>query len=329
MTINVFAENHGWLFEDLKQHFRGLEDLHGFEVLVSERPLAAADVWVALRTKEAGASPDLGRTVVCVHDLFGGGDDDMYRPGGPRQSVRDAGALVLSHPGQRRILSEAGISLRGVPVVERPLGALSVFTPRRLRPERFRVGWVGRNHARKRLGWFVEAISRLGLEPAQLLVSLIGSGLADAAASLRAHGVSCSLYEKDDHEISAYPQLYRSLDCVVITSSTEAGPLPLFEALATGLPVVSTPVGWAPYFSDKAPRYVRLADDPLEVAARLRQLRRERQEMFDERFEIARLVEGWSLESWLRSVLELADSLAAEAGSGRGRLSPTPTTPRA
>ena len=311
LEINIYAENHGWLFEDLKQHFKSLNHTHGLEVLVSDRPLAVADAWVALRTKEAAASPDIRRTVVCVHDLFC--DSDMYQPGGSRQAVRNAGAFVLSHPDQRRILSEAGISLQGVRIVDRPLGALTIFAPRKRNPEHFSVGWVGRNHARKRLGWFVQAIRQLRPGPEQFRVALIGSGLGNAAASLRASGVECSLYDKDAHAISTYPRLYQNLDCLVITSSTEAGPLPLFEALATGLPVVSTPVGWAPYFSDKAPQYVRLASNPHEIAVGLEQLRSEKQEMFDKRFEISGLLKEWSLDSWLLAVLNLAGSLAASS----------------
>lgn len=307
IKVNVYAANLGWLFEDLKQHFKRLNNVHGFEVLISDQPLALADAWVALRTKEAAAAPDIRRTVVCIHDLFCA--DGMYQQGGSRQAVRAAGAVVLAHPDQRRILSEAGISLQGVPVVERPLGALTSFTPRQHHAARFCVGWVGRNHARKRLDWFVQAILKLGLAPAHLRVVLIGSGLNEAAVSLRAQGVDCSLYERDAHAIATYPQLYQSLDCLVITSATEAGPLPLFEALATGVPVVSTPVGWASYFSAAAPRYVRLASNPTEIASRLEQLRGEKQALFDERFEIARLVAEWSLDSWLLAVLELAGAL--------------------
>lgn len=144
-------------------------------------------------------------------------------------------------------------------------------------------------------------------------MALIGSGLGDAAAGLRAGGVDCRLYEKDAHAFSIYPRLYQGLDCLVITSSTEAGPLTLFEALATGLPVVSTPVGWAPYFADRAAQYVRLAGNPDEIAAALEQLRSEKQEMFDKRFEIAQLVKEWSLDSWLLAVLNLAGSLAAKS----------------
>lgn len=309
LRVNIYAEDLGWLFEDLKGHFQRLNHTHGFEVLVSEQPLLTADTWIALRTREAVVSPDLRRTVVCIHDLLSG--DHMYRQDGARRAVRDAGALVLSHPDQRVILSEEGISLEGIPILERPLGALNTFTPRSHVPARFSVGWVGRHHPRKRLDWFIKAMLELGLGSEQLQVALIGSGLGDAAATLRANGVDCRLHDRDSHPISTYPQLYQALDCVVITSSTEAGPLPLFEALATGLPVVSTPVGWAPFFSGQAPQYVRLAGNPQEIAVQLKQLSTERQATFTRRFEIADLVKPWSLDGWLLAVLELAGSLAS------------------
>jgi glycosyltransferase involved in cell wall biosynthesis len=309
--INVYAENRGWLFEDLKQHFLELNGQNDLVVSVSDQPELTADAWVALRTKEGAASPDLRRTVICVHDLFC--EPGIYDYGGSRQSVRSAGGLVFSHPDQRTILSQAGISFERTRVLERPLGALSIFTPRQRETECFSVGWVGRNHSRKRLEWFIQAIQQLRQIPAELRISLIGRGLSEAAASLRESGLNCTLYEKQWHSIAQYPQLYQDLDCVVITSSTEAGPLPLFEALATGVPVVSTPVGWAPYFSQRAPRYVRLADSPDEITARLRQLRVEQQEMFKSRYEIAALVKGWSLETWLSLVLDLATSLVLVA----------------
>jgi glycosyltransferase involved in cell wall biosynthesis len=309
LRINVYAEDRGWLFEDLKKHFQSLNQIHGFEVTISEQPLMTANIWVALRTMEAVKSPDLRRTVVCIHDVLF--DDEMYRQNGSRGVVRDAGALVLSHPDQRTILAAEGISLEGIPILERPLGALKTFVPRRKLPACFNVGWIGRAHPRKRLGWFVQAMLELGLGPDQLQVTLIGSGLSDAAVALRANEVDCQLYDRDLHPISVYPQLYQNLDCVVITSTTEAGPLPLFEALATGLPVVSTPVGWARFFSRKAPRYVLLAGNPQEIAAQLKQLKVQREEIFASRFEIAGLVKQWSLDGWILAVLELAASLAS------------------
>lgn len=306
LRINVYAEDHGWLFEDLKRHFDRLR-IEGFEILISDRPVTASDRWVALRTREAGISPDLKRTVVCIHDLFC--DSEMYRPGGSRWGVREAGGLVLSHPEQRRILIDSGVPLDQISILERPLGALSAFTVRQQRSARFSVGWVGRNHWRKRLNWLIEAVEALKFAPQELHVSLIGEGLEQAADCFLRRGVSCSLYPKSEYSIFEYPRLYQKLDCVVITSSTEAGPLPLFESLATGVPVVTTPVGWASYFAKRAPMYVRLAESPAEITATLKQLRVEKEELFEKRLDIARLVQDWSLDAWLVEVLNLAGSL--------------------
>jgi glycosyltransferase involved in cell wall biosynthesis len=306
IRVNVYAQNGGWLFEDLKQHF-ARRHVAGIQVLASDEPLITADAWVVIRTHEAEASPDLKRTVVCIHDLYD--HSGMYRPGGMRQAVRHAGALALSHPDQRRILRASDVSLEGLRLLERPLGALSIFQVRQRPPQRFCVGWVGRNHWRKRPEWFVEAVQGLGLSPAQLRAVMIGLDLGQFVRHLQVSGVDCRYYPRETHSIGEYPRLYQELDCVVITSCTEAGPLPLFEALATGLPVISTPVGWAPMLAEKAPQFVRLASDPAQITARLNQLRAEKQTMFEKRCEMAGVVAEWTLDAWLVEVLRLAASL--------------------
>jgi len=42
------------------------------------------------------------------------------------------------------------------------------------------------------------------------------------------------------------PNLYRSLDYVLITSAYEGGPMSAIEALASGVPVISPDIGWMP-----------------------------------------------------------------------------------
>ena len=306
MKVNIFASNKGWLFEDLKQHFQNSK-VEGIEVLVSDSPLSKADVWVALRTGEAHLAPCLKRTIVCFHDLYNYAG--MYTEGGGRGKIRDAGGLVLSHPQQKEILKQAGISLQNMLILERPLGALSIFQIRQHNRKRFCVGWVGRNIELKRLPWFIEAIENLNLNHVKLHVNLIGRDLQAATAQLEQMGISCNHYAKNKYSIFDYPALYQQLDCLVITSSTEAGPLTLFEALATGIPVISTPVGWAVYLSQQAPQYIQLVESPAEITSNLRQLSYQKEAMFEKRFEIASLVEQWSLDSWFLEVLQFAASL--------------------
>ena len=84
----------------------------------------------------------------------------------------------------------------------------------------------------------------------------------------------------------------------------------MFEALATGVPVVSTPVGWAPHLATKAPGFVFLAESPKGIATHLETIWSRRKEIFASRFQIAALVEDYHLDDWFQEVLQLAATLA-------------------
>jgi glycosyltransferase involved in cell wall biosynthesis len=301
--VNVVARNAGWFFEDLKRHFRAIprSDL---SVVATDQPLRDADAWVYLRTCEAASSPDPGRTVVQIHDMY---DHGLYRPGGERACVARCAAIAATHPGQRRILAESGIVLDGKPFLARPIGALRAFTLRTTLPARFTVAWVGRpvtHHGRdiKRVDWFVDAVRAAG---GDLEVVLLGERLEAAHDRLRQAGIGCRYLHRAQNAIDRYPQHYQGFDCVVISSSTEAGPLCLFEALATGVPVVSTPVGWAPeLLRDGENGYLAASVD--ETAAAIRRIRAGREAWFARRAAIRGSMDGLTLESWIDANLDLA-----------------------
>ena len=309
LKINVCVKgSDDWLFGDLRAGFHSTH-VEGVEVIPTETPIQNADGWIFIRTGEASNSPDVSRTVVCVHDLYD--HDGMYRPGQPRWKALQARGVVLCHPRQRQILKDAGIDLSRSLVLERPLGALRKFTVRTsCNDGQFRVGWVGREHARKRTSWFAEAMQCLGISKTDVVAVLIGKELDPLCQLVRGNGIAVEHCDRAHLSIHDYPALYQRLDCLVITSSTEAGPLPLFEALATGVPVVSTPVGWAPQVASKAPGFVFLADSPKGIAAHLETIRSRRAEMFASRFQIAATVEDHHLDDWFHEVLQLAAALA-------------------
>src|SRR5215469_3819337 len=175
IRVNVCAEGNDWLFADLKDGFRSAGS-GTLQVVVTETPVLHADAWVFIRTREACASSDLARTVVCIHDLYE--LDGMYLPGGEREAVRTAGGLVLSHPAQREILCRMGIRLEGRQLLERPLGALRIFQPRLRMPEVFTIGWCGRYHWRKRPEWLFECCKLLADTSIVFRISLVGKDLA-------------------------------------------------------------------------------------------------------------------------------------------------------
>ena len=90
--VNVCLEGaEDWLFGDLKLGFPK-HQLPGLRVIATETPVPDADAWIYIRTSEAASSPDLERTVVCIHDLYQHGDS--YSPNGDRSAVRKAAAIV-------------------------------------------------------------------------------------------------------------------------------------------------------------------------------------------------------------------------------------------
>lgn len=65
MKINVYCQDRGWLFEDLKR------EIASYGAKPSSRPLRNFDAYICIRTKEAPLSPKPKKTVVQVHDMKG------------------------------------------------------------------------------------------------------------------------------------------------------------------------------------------------------------------------------------------------------------------
>lgn len=320
-----------WLFEDLARHLCRVGAEMGHECLWTADP-CDAHAWVVLRTVEVGTTPDPARTVGMIHDLY----PDDYGPGGTREAVWSCGGLVLTHPEQKRIIfQEIGNVALLAPQICRPIGACREFfvvgglttedehgpiseryTQYRPPGDPFTVGWVGRpityrGRDIKRLDRLVGAVRELG-PPVRVL--LVGSNLAETAELLRQAGAEVELHDRypgrGPWETWA-PALYARMDALLITSELEAGPMCLFEALAAGVPVVTTPCGWADLRSaphhawlSRIPRHLGLAvyEKPAGAADALAALRnRPRCNPRD-----------WApaLDSWCREVIELAVEVA-------------------
>ena len=101
------------------------------------------------------------------------------------------------------------------------------FDPSRFSPRRIRIGVIGRsyNNGRKGEDLLIEVARRF---PA---VDWVVTGANWGLKSKRVRS-------------RALPDLYRSLDYLLIPSRTEGGPMSAIEALASGVPVISADVGW-------------------------------------------------------------------------------------
>jgi hypothetical protein len=99
----------------------------------------------------------------------------------------------------------------------------SRFTRRCVRPELTTIGWCGFPASTanfqsdlKRYFMFEEIVKATGLTP---------------------------LVSHKNYDYDTMHKFYESIDLLICTSLTEGGPLPVFEAIACGVPVISTDVG--------------------------------------------------------------------------------------
>lgn len=305
-TINVVARNRGWLFEDLKSHFAALR-VPGVHIIPSEKPVRQADAWIFLRANEVCESPDLSRTVVQIHDQY----DDCYHVAGSRHILKECGAFCFTHPEQERIV-RSHMDISGKPVLIKPLGASGQFQLRKTLPKKFSVAWVGRpvnfnGRDVKRVAWFGAALSQLTVAE-DLAVILLGDRLSDVAKEVEGKGIACSHYPRWKYKYSQYPNAYSEMDCLVITSEFAAGPNCLFEALATGVPVIATPCGWVETLIRNGDNGY-IVTSPSDIAATIESIRANRELWFSRRSAIRESAVGLSLERWLEENVALAASL--------------------
>lgn len=306
LEINMAAINKGWLFEDIKQHFSKIKR-ENVKIVCSEHPRRGADAWIFLRTGEAAKTPDPASTIVHIHDLY---DDGMYKLKGKRRIVAKCAGVVLTHPDQRTILEDNGIALEAKYILCRPLGPLKEFTPRKALPKCFSIGWVGRPVVHngediKRVYWFVDAVKSLELPPGKFRVIFMGERLESYHQALINANIQSVYYPRSRWSISRYPQYYHELDCVVNTSTRESGPMSLFEAFASGVPVISTPMGWAKeWIHDGENGY--LVKDVSGICKALHLLYKNRKDWFDKRFRIYETLQGYTMDSWMEQNLDLA-----------------------
>lgn len=312
MLINPYASTLAsgpWLFDDLKRHFRnprfdhwGVRDgvdepFYSLSVSPTEAPDPDADAWICIRAWEVHLTPDPARTIVQIHC-------NEPRLWGELGKIDRCAAIVYTHPCQIGLMPAAGVSI-DKPSLIRPIGALRAFTLRDEMHELPSFGWIGRDTgSNKRTDLFRDAIARCAGQ-FDLRAVCIGSQLDGLVSEL----CGTTAARVDHHHrlvtpIGAYPALYRTLDAIVITSVDEAGPMPLFEALATGVPVVTTDCGWARHFiEDGINGYIV---EPHEIADRLLDIASHRSEWFARRQLIRATLRGWTLEDWIEDNVRLA-----------------------
>lgn len=99
----------------------------------------------------------------------------------------------------------------------------------------------------------------------KITVLLTGPSRGYVVSRLKKFGIEYKHVQLKDY--SKIPIYYQALDCYLITSREEGGPKGLVESIASGIPVLTTPVGMAYDVLDKSQIFSSF--DPIEIASEL------------------------------------------------------------
>jgi glycosyltransferase involved in cell wall biosynthesis len=125
---------------------------------------------------------------------------------------------------------------------------------------------------RKGIDVFVAAMLELHQHLPEAAALIVGPGWQDVVSSLRKRGVQCVWlpYIADPARL---PQMYHALDFYWVTARVEGGPVPLLEAMSSGICCLSTRVGLArDIVRDGIDAVLLPFNDPGEVASHTRKL---------------------------------------------------------
>lgn len=125
---------------------------------------------------------------------------------------------------------------------------LNKFQPNSELHEPIVIGFAGRYHPAKGYPYLFETMAKLKDQPVAFRIA--GGGASLNNPEVKAH---FELYQLDQEkvklldQVSDMPAFYQSIDVFLMTSITEGFPNVLVEAMASGLPCISTDVGDASY----------------------------------------------------------------------------------
>jgi len=129
------------------------------------------------------------------------------------------------------------------------------------------IGFVGRLTPQKGVETLIAAFHALEHEHAQLLIVGDGESRAALEAAAKAGRNAARITFLGSRKDT--PELFRAMNLFVLPSYVEAFPMVLLEAMATGVPVVGTPVGDVPKIISPEVGWIVPPGDEKALTARL------------------------------------------------------------
>jgi glycosyltransferase involved in cell wall biosynthesis len=216
-----------------------------------------------------------GRPIVTtVHGFAGGGWRNRRYEDLQRLSFRRFDAVVAVSRLLAEQLRTSGVAVRRLHTVANALAPVTAPLDRNtarstlgLPADAIVLGWVGRVSREKGVDVFIDAIS--SLQDRKVHAAVLGDGPERAHEQARSDVLSPGQF----HWLGSVPgaaRYFAAFDVFVLSSRTEGLPMVLLEAMAAGIPIVTTGVGGIPDLLSSAEAILVSPDDPLALADAIR-----------------------------------------------------------
>ncbi|HEV7703046.1 MAG TPA: glycosyltransferase [Gemmatimonadaceae bacterium] len=212
--------------------------------------------------------------VTTVHGFTGGGMKNRAYEALQRYAFRRFDAVVAVSQPQADQLRAGGVSDHRIHVIPNalaphatPLARAEARRALELPPEGLLAGWVGRISREKGVDIFIDALTSIGDRVIQ--GAILGDGPERPAEQARAESIAPARFLW----LGAVPDAARyfaAFDLFVMSSRTEGLPMVLLEAMAAGVPIVTTNVGGIPQLLSPAEGVLVPPEDPKALASAMR-----------------------------------------------------------
>lgn len=171
------------------------------------------------------------------------------------------------------------------------------------------IGVVGRLYPDGRKGEDrLLNIARM-ISPEQFTFQFMGDRWEQVEAELQRLGFSVEVARKCAE--AEQPAIYQRMDCLLVCSRKEGGPLPALEALACGVPVISTDVGFLPELQKHMSFAVRIFEAEASAVTHLQEAKALKTEVDRRQAEVKSKVEEYSWPRWAEKLKEILTATAA------------------
>lgn len=207
----------------------------------SVKPIENADIYHYHRPHLE--SKLLGNSVCTVHhDL---NDPDSWHSRNnfvPR--YQESSRIVCLNTTQKRLLvDEEGLDGESIVVIPHGYNQDVLYPQNKKENKKLTIGIASKRYGRRVKGeaYLFELVKRL--DPELVKFIFVGEDRSIDANIFRSWGFDVSVFERLPYRV--FNGFYNEIDCLLMCSTHEGGPANIPEALATGTPILSTPIGMA------------------------------------------------------------------------------------